>query len=505
MGDGKHYFIARMPDEPGALHRAAEIVKRYDGNIERIHYDRRIDPYVVFFEVTCTDEEYASLADELKAIGYLQTSLGKLGFLKFNVYLPNRSGALFEFLNFTTSAKCNIAFLDFDDKSVRPERLTVSLTIDDISKVDGLLEQLKSRYPLEILEYDTTGRNLDDTVFYIRFAQQMREIVGEKEDEFLMKLLSDVNHIVQELTNLNIDPKQVFQSVLETGQALKETAGDGFYADVQRFSISSHVELFAFQLPCGGNVFVLQAEDEMVMIDTGYGSYHDDLMHMLAHHGLGDLSRMHEIYLTHADADHSGGAGLMPARCHAHPGTMRIIEESNRAYGSVSQSSVLEEVYTKLINLFSRFTPPTNVRLIEGYSYDLEGLAAIGLFRVGDVDFLVLESLGGHQHGQVYFVSEWHGLIFSGDSLINFHSLTEERKRYNILAKNLMTSVNVDSEMAEKERTLLLDLAKGLDEKMKRSGRRCLVCGGHGAVSTLENGKLVSHGEMTRYKNEKKV
>lgn len=505
MGAGKHYFIARMPDEPGALHRAAEIVKRYDGNIERIHYDRRIDPYVVFFEVTCTDEQYESLAEELKAIGYLQTSLGKLGFLKFNVYLPNRSGALFEFLNFTTSAKCNIAFLDFDDKSVRPERLTVSLTIDDISKVDGLLEQLKSRYPLEILEYDTTGRNLDDTVFYIRFAQELREIVGEKEDEFLMKLLSDVNHIVQELTNQNIDPKQVFRSVLDTGQALRSTVGSGFYADVQRFEVSDHLNMYAFQLPCGGNIFVLQACDEMVMIDTGYGSYHEDVLHMLAHHGLGDLSLLHEIFLTHADADHSGAAGLFPVRCHAHPGTMDIIDSANRAYGSVSESSVLEEVYTKLINLFSRFTPPSNVRLIEGYSYDLGGFRAIGIFRVGDVDFLVLESLGGHQHGQVYFLSEWHGLLFTGDSLINFHSLTEERKKYNILAKNLMTSVNVDSEMAEKERVQLLELAKSIDEKMAKKGRRCLVCGGHGAVSVLNGNRLENHGEIVRYKNEKGV
>ncbi|OPY34075.1 MAG: Hydroxyacylglutathione hydrolase [Methanomassiliicoccales archaeon PtaU1.Bin124] len=504
MVAGKHYFIAKMPDEPGALHRAAEIVKRYKGNIERIHYDRRIDPYVVFFEVTCTEREYDSLTEELKAIGYLQTALNKLGFLKFNVYLPNRSGALFEFLNFTTNAKCNIAFLDFDDKSPRPERLTVSLTIDDISKVDGLLEQLKSRYPLEILEYDTTGRNLDDTVFYIRFAQQLREIVGEKEDEFLMKLLSDVNHIVQELTNLNIDPKQVFQSVLETGKALRDTAGAGFYADVQQFRISNHLDLYAFQMPCGGNIFVLKAPDEMVMIDTGYGSYHEDLAHMLAHYGLGDLSKLKAIYLTHADADHAGGAGLFPVPSHASTGTVKIIESSNRAYGSVSESSVLEEVYTKLINLFSRFSPPGNIREMRGVSDKVGGFDAIGLFRVGDVDFLVLEGLGGHQHGHVYFLSEGHGLMFTGDSLINFHSLSEDRKKYNILAKNLMTSVNVDSEKAEEERKMLMDMARSLDVKMVKKGRRCLVCGGHGAVSVLEGDRLTVNGEQVRFEGEMK-
>jgi len=41
-------FIACMPDRPGALYGAAEIIKRYDGNINRIQYDRRIDRYIVF-------------------------------------------------------------------------------------------------------------------------------------------------------------------------------------------------------------------------------------------------------------------------------------------------------------------------------------------------------------------------------------------------------------------------------------------------------------------------
>ena len=31
------------------------------------------------------------------------------------------------------------------------------------------------------------------------------------------------------------------------------------------------------------------------------------------------------------------------------------------------------------------------------------------------------------------------------------------------------------------------------------SGRRCLVCGGHGAVSVLENGKLAVTGTIERY------
>ena len=264
----KLHFITRMPDEPGALHKAAEIIREHEGNISRIHYDHRIDPHTVFFEITApskkTDEK---IKEELYKIGYLQKSLEPIGFLKFNIYLPNQPGALFEFLNYTTSARANIDFLDFDERGKHPDRLTVSLTIEKNTIIDKLLSELKSRYRIEILEYDTRGKHLDDTVFYLRFAHQLREIIGTAEDEFLLKLLHDINHIVQELTNLKQEPKKVFESIILTGKTLKETTGSNFYADVQHIKLEEDIELFCFQLPCGGNIFVFNTPDEMAMFD----------------------------------------------------------------------------------------------------------------------------------------------------------------------------------------------------------------------------------------------
>ncbi|HZD43205.1 MAG TPA: MBL fold metallo-hydrolase, partial [Methanomicrobiales archaeon] len=75
-------FIARMPDDPGALHQAAEIIKKYEGNINRIHYNRRIDPYTVFFELTASDEAYGKMTGDLRRIGYLQTTLATPSFLR---------------------------------------------------------------------------------------------------------------------------------------------------------------------------------------------------------------------------------------------------------------------------------------------------------------------------------------------------------------------------------------------------------------------------------------
>ena len=489
-----------MPDTPGSLHRAAEIIQKYDGNINRIQFDRRIDPGTVFYEVTASDESYRKMTGDLETIGFLQTSLKPLNFLKFAVFLPHRPGALFEFLGYTTSAGANIAYIDFDDKGRHPDRLTVSLNLEQNREVELLLDQLKSRYRLEILEYDTTGKHLDDTVFYVRYGQAVRELIGESEDSFILSFLADSNHIAQELMDRGCDPRKVFESVLATGRTMNATSGDAFYADVQQFTLNEMTTLFCFQLPCGGSVFLIRACDDMIMVDTGYGIYHRDIMKMLSHYGLADISRLSRIIITHADADHCGAAGFFAVPSFMHAGTREIIRTNNRAYGSRNEDSVLEAFYTKMINLFSQFNTPSDIRCFGEPAGAKRGIfPVIGTVEIGGITFDVLESLGGHTFGMIVLYSREDGLLFAADSVINFASLSKERADYSSLAAFLVTSVNVDSERATRERRALLELAKETDEYLEKSNKRCLICGGHGAVSVLENGKLVPVGTIERY------
>jgi glyoxylase-like metal-dependent hydrolase (beta-lactamase superfamily II) len=502
-------FIACMPDSPGALHRAAEIIKRYEGNINRIQYDRRLDRYIVFFELTAVPEAYNKIREELDRIGYLQTSLQPVAFLKFQVYLPNCPGALFDFLNYITSAGANITYLDFDERGQHPERLVVGLNIENTSLIDALLNNLKSKYRLEILEYDTTGEKLDDTVFYLRLAQKIRSFIGGAEDEFLMRFLHDINHIAQELSNLRKEPTEVFGNILKIGDYLTRTTGENFFADVQRVKISDGIELFCFQPPCGGNIYLFDTMCERVMIDTGYGIYYQDTMDMLQHYGLGDLSRLKRIYITHADADHCGAAGYFPAPSYLNSETLLITRKTSRAYGSSNQGCILEEVYTKIINLFSRFNPPSNVIIFPEISRSDETIEKRGTFpiiarfKIGDLNFEALKGLGGHMHGEIFYLCSEEGLLFPEDALINFKSLSPARTQYNVLADYLMTSVNVDSKLAREERDALISLISEIDEKLAEKDKGCLICCGHGSISVLENGKLVEYSGSERYNARK--
>lgn len=494
----KFSFITRIPNESGALHRVAKIAKVHNANIHRIHYNYKIDLNTVFFEISSSKEAYEKIRNELNELGYLQISLEPVHYLKFNIFLPNRPGALFEFLDNITSTNANIAFLDFDERSNRHDKLTVGLTLDNTSVVNLLLENLKQHYPMEILEYDAEGEKLDDTIFYLLFAQKIREILGA-EDDFLFKLLNDINHIVQELTRLGEDPKKVFESIIATGNTLKNTQGDKFFADVQVINLNDDSFLYGIQPPYGGNIYLVESKDELIMIDSGYGIYHLDMLKLFQHLGI-NLKKLRGIYITHADADHSGAGGLYDVKSYLHKGTLDIINKTNRAYGSTVEECILEEVYTKLINLFSKFNPPTNVEVFQDKIIKMRGkIPVIHSFKVGDLKFEVLESLSGHLHGQVFFLCPTEGLLFTADSLINFESLTPSRKQYNILAKNLMTSVNVDTKRAKRERRALLELISSLNEELVSEGKECLICSGHGAISIFDENKLKIKGKIHHY------
>ncbi len=158
-----------------------------------------------------------------------------------------------------------------------------------------------------------------------------------------------------------------------------------------------------------------------------------------------------------------------------------------------------------MINLFSRFTPPSNVILFPEISAPDENLEkrgafpVISRFRIGDLEFEALQGLGGHMHGEVFYLCPEEGLVFPQDAVINFRSLSPERTEYNALADYLMTSVNVDSNLAREERNALISLILELDNKLLKKGKKCLVCSGHGSISVLEGGKLVEHSSSGRY------
>jgi glyoxylase-like metal-dependent hydrolase (beta-lactamase superfamily II) len=236
------------------------------------------------------------------------------------------------------------------------------------------------------------------------------------------------------------------------------------------------------------------------MVDTGYGIYARDISAIIRKVVRGGKDAIRQIIVTHADADHCGAGGEYGIPASMHPGTLAIIRAANRAYGSRSEASVLEEIYTTMINLFSQFSPPKEVSLFDSRTGGTRaGFSVLSTLDVGGYRFEVLEGLGGHTHGQIYLFCEELGVMFTADTLINFGHLSPERAEYNTLAVILVTSVNVDSVAAKTERRNLTNLARETTGSFAGGRTRCLVCCGHGPVSVIEDKEFIPFGAVEHY------
>ena len=97
-------------------------------------------------------------------------------------------------------------------------------------------------------------------------------MIGSAEDPFLLGLLQEINHIVQELTNRGEDPLQVFASIIEVGDTLNRTSGEGFYADVQRIAVAPGTTLFLLPATRGVKNFLARSADAARWWITAYWS-----------------------------------------------------------------------------------------------------------------------------------------------------------------------------------------------------------------------------------------
>lgn len=494
------FFIIRIPDT-GSLHDAVRIIADAGITITRCHFNRSIDPKTAFFSVRGTADGCIRAQDALSRMGYLQTGISYPKSIRFMVIVPDIPGTLYRILVILDQNKAEIISLGFDNRGKNPDRLSVAVRVRDPCLTERLLEEIGDQYTVEIEGYDCGDDTADGSLFYLRFAERVREILGETADPRLLDLLNQFSHIAQQLTEYGQEYEETLEQILQNGRRLAETCGAGFFADVQKIAVREGVWVYCFQLPGGGSIFVIDTPTGRIMVDTGYGIYHEDVMKMFRHYGLDDAP-FSRIILTHGDTDHCGAAGYFDAPVWTHERTWKIIETNNRAYGACSEDLVYEQVYTVMINLFARMCPPKSVRIFPEPTGEMRGgFPVLQRFEEAGITGEIIEGHGGHQAGMVYLYCSEEGLLFTSDTILNLKHLTADRSEYNGFAVYLVRSVNVDPDLVKTERKDLISLACELDEELQRKGKRLTICCGHGPVSVLEGGDLIPVGTIEQYRH----
>ncbi|AEY65914.1 MBL fold metallo-hydrolase [Clostridium sp. BNL1100] len=485
-------YVTSMPDKTGAFLLASKIIAKYNGNIVRVSYNKAIDLHTLFIDVEADEEALSKIAEELGSIGYLNEKISETRIIVVNIKIPDISGGVLPILRILDRYGINISYINASTSDSEYQDFKMGLLIENPGIIKMLLDDISEMYQIEIIDYDDSEKKLDNTIFYIRLANEMKKLM-HLSTKVTMEFISESNRILQMLQEKGESPDKVFDYIRRFAYFISRHRGSNFNADIERLKISDAVTLYNIQPPCGSNTYVMESEEELVLVDTGYTIYSDE-MHGIFRKLFGDWEeRVKRIYITHSDVDHCGLLSRLPnAGIYLNKKSAESLERQYKGISDYREKSSIGLGYSKLSRIISGYVPVDTERfeiMNTGTLEDHKDLLHIADFTVGDIDFKVFEGSGGHMYGEMVFVSDDRGVIFTGDILVNISGFSAERAEFNSLAPYLLRSVNIDSQKATEMRNQVIRMAEKISADIQKP---CIVCGGHGPVSTIKNGRMVN-------------
>jgi glyoxylase-like metal-dependent hydrolase (beta-lactamase superfamily II)/acetolactate synthase regulatory subunit len=485
-------YVTSMPDKTGAFLLASKIIAKHNGNIVRVSYNKAVDLHTLFIDVEADDRSLSEIAKELENVGYLNDKISEIRVIIVDIKIPDVPEAVLPVLKILDRYDINISYINSSTNNTKYQNFKMGLLIENPKIIKMLLDDISEIYQIDIIDYDDSEKSLDNTIFYIRLANEMQKLLSlstEKTVEFI----SESNRILQMLQIKGENPDKVFDYIRRFANFISKHKGSNFKADIEKVKISDIVSLYCIQPPCGSNTYVLDTADELVLIDTGYAIYADEMLSIFIKLFPDWDKRSKKIYITHADVDHCGL--LSKLEC------VKICLNEKSAESLRRQSIGIPDYrenndfglgYSKLSRIISGYTPPRTERfdIIDNNTpKEHNELLHIGNFTIADLEFDVLEGSGGHLYGEMVFVCRKIGVAFTGDNLVNISGFSPDRWEFNSLAPYLMRSVNIDSEKATDMRNQIISLVEEIGNTNKKP---CIICGGHGPISILKDGKIVS-------------
>lgn len=498
-------YVTSMPDQAGAFLRASEAIARAGGNIVRVSYNKAVDLHTLFIDVDAPPQKHAEIEAALGRIGYLRHGFAETRVIVVEIVMPDRSGAILPVLEILNRYEINISYMNSSSDGTPFQKFKMGLLIENPPQIRELLGDISRVYPINIVDYDDArpDRTLDNTVFYIRFANEMQKLL-DLGPETTMEFISESNRIAQTLQDAGENPDKVFEYVRRFAAFISRHRGENFHAGTTRLPLGGSAALTCIEPPCGSNIYVLESGGTLTLIDTGYAVYAEEMARLLRRLFPAWDTAPKQVCITHADVDHCGllsllcgkGAAILLNRKSADSLRRQRAGEPDSREGN----NTLGYAYSRLSRIISGYRPPDPAcfEIIDsGTPVNHAHLLPIGAFDAGALHFEVLEGSGGHLEGEMVLVCRKQGLIFTGDILVNISGFSPELAQFNSLAPYLMRSVNVDSQKASAMRRETTSLIERLDEE---NGRPTVVCGGHGPLSVLRGtgkGEILVNLEQT--------
>ena len=150
------------------------------------------------------------LCDKLSACGYLTNREENRQILMIVLTLPDKPGAVTPVLEILNRYQVNISYISSQENGTAYQHFKMGLLIENTGEIKRLIEEISRICEIHILDYQVTDRLLDGTVFYITFANKMRELLGLSQAQ-TNTVLIHANRLMQLLDEQNKSPLQTFE------------------------------------------------------------------------------------------------------------------------------------------------------------------------------------------------------------------------------------------------------------------------------------------------------
>lgn len=457
-----------MPDKAGSFLKASEVISANGGNIIRVSYNKAVDMHTLFIDVSGSKEQLDKITSELKELGYLSNQEEENKIILIVLKLPDQPGAVKPVLDILNQYDISISYMSSQENGTEYQYFKMGLLIEDTKVIKNLLDDVSKICEVKILDYDVTEKVLDSTVFYLSFANEMRELLSLTQNQ-TNEVIINSNKIMQLLDEKNETPLKTFEYIRRFAKFIIDHKGERFNAAISNIKITDKSMLYLIEPPCGSNTYILESNDELLFIDSGFACFYDEMQPLFYTLFNNFDKRKKSIILTHADIDHAGLLFLfddvyVSESCYENFKLEREEKENFR------EQNVFHAPYYRLSRIISGYNPPALEQLrIIGKKTDGKVLSEIGKHTFNDLSFDVFEGNGGHVKGETILICKDKKLLFTGDNFVNIDGFSEDQQKFNILAPYLMTSVNMDSGKAKSVRNEILKMSDGY-----------LICPGHG-------------------------
>ena len=447
-------YITNMPDQAGAFLTASKVIAECGGNIVRVNYNRAVDTHTLLIEVEATEEQLERISVRLKEVEYLVDDPGMRQIILIELVLPDRPGSLLPTLEVIKNHEVNIPYINSQENGTPYQNFKMGLLVENTAEIKGLLDDLSQICEVRVLDYEATDRLLDSTIYYVTFANHMRELLDLSQDETNGALVG-ASKAMQVVDKRDESPEEVFGQIQHFAEMVLAHHGDAFDARVTRHRLADKLTMYAIEPPFGGNTYVLEHYGTLLFVDCGLGCFEHEMV-ALMDDIFGDFERRRKsVIVTHPDIDSAGLLRMfdtiyMNRTCYSN----YVNEHEGRP--SYRERNPLHAPYNSLTKILSHYQPPQLGRcVVVGARTDDDPLETIGSMRFGDWMFQIIEGAGGHSRGEGIVTCPELKIAFTGDLLVNEEGMNDTQRDFMRLQPHLRASYDTKPELAREIRDQL--------------------------------------------------